>query len=80
MMVTGTITSKSMITIPANIKRKYGFKEGGKVAFIEQDIGVLMVPRKNLIDYYGVDEAHAEELKQAIRELEEEHRREAREE
>jgi bifunctional DNA-binding transcriptional regulator/antitoxin component of YhaV-PrlF toxin-antitoxin module len=69
-----------MITIPASIKRKYGFEEGGKVAFIEQDIGVLLVPKKRFIDYYGVDEAHADELKKAIRELEEEHRREAREE
>jgi bifunctional DNA-binding transcriptional regulator/antitoxin component of YhaV-PrlF toxin-antitoxin module len=79
-MVTGTMTSKSMVTIPADMKRKYGFTEGGKVTFIEQDVGILIVPKKNLIDYYGIDEAHAEELKQAIRELDGEHRREAREE
>jgi AbrB family looped-hinge helix DNA binding protein len=76
---TGTITSKSMITIPAKIMRKYGLKQGDHVNFVESEGCVVLVPKKRLIDYYGVDEAHADEIKQWIKGLDEEHRREARE-
>lgn len=80
MTAVGTVTSKSMINIPASIREKYGFKPGDKVDFVEQKEGVLMIRRGKLMDFYGIDEEHAELLKQAIRELNEEHRREAREE
>ena len=80
MTETATVTSRSMVTIPAKIMRKYGIKEGDKVSFVEEEGYILLVPKKRLIDYYGIDEAHAEEIKKAIRELNEEHRREAREE
>ena len=79
MTETATVTSKSMVTIPAKIMRKYGIKQGDKVDFVEQDVGILMLPKKRLIDYYGIDEAHADEIKRWIKELDEEHRREARE-
>jgi AbrB family looped-hinge helix DNA binding protein len=79
MTETATVTSKSMVTIPAKMMRKYGIKQGDKIDFIEQDVGILMLPKKRLIDYYGIDEAHADEIKRWIKELNEEHRREARE-
>lgn len=79
MTETATVTSKSMVTIPAKMMRKYGIKQGDKIDFIEQDVGILMLPKKRLIDYYGIDEAHADEIKRWIKELDEEHRREARE-
>lgn len=79
MTETATVTSKSMVTIPAKMMRKYGIKQGDKIDFIEQDVGILMLPKKKLIDYYGIDEAHADEIKRWIKELNEEHRREARE-
>ncbi len=79
MTETVTVTSKRMVTIPAALMRKFNIKEGDKLSVVEQDIGFLMYPRKNFIDYYGIDEQRAPEIKKWIKELDEEHRREARE-
>jgi len=74
---TATVTSKSMVTIPAKIRQKYGIREGMKVEFVEMEDAVLMVPLKSLNELKGVDKAHDKVLREAIRELDEEHRREA---
>lgn len=41
-METAVVTTKGQIVIPVNIRRKYGIKNGSKVAFIEQD-GKLII-------------------------------------
>jgi AbrB family looped-hinge helix DNA binding protein len=41
-METSVVTSKGQVLIPVKIRRKFGIKEGTKVAFIEQD-GKLIV-------------------------------------
>ena len=76
---TATVTSKSMVTIPARIRRKYGIREGMKVEFVELDGAVLMIPLLSLRQLRGIDKEHAEALREAIRELNAEHRKEARE-
>jgi len=76
---TATVTSKSMVTIPARIRKKYGIKEGMKVDFVEMEDAVLMVPLKSLKELMGVDKMHEDVLREAIRELNEEHRKEVRE-
>jgi len=78
-IVTATVTNKNMVTIPARIRRKYGIKEGMKVEFIEQDNAVLMIPLMSLRQLRGIDKEHNEVLKEAIRELNAEHRKEAKE-
>jgi AbrB family looped-hinge helix DNA binding protein len=72
-----TVTSKSMVTIPVKIRQKYGIKEGMKVEFVELEDAVLMIPLRSLKELKGVDKAHETALKEAIRELNEEHRKEA---
>ena len=72
-----TVTSKSMVTIPAKIRRKYGIKEGMKVEFVELEDTVLMVPLRTLKELKGAGKAHEKVLREAIRELNEEHRKEA---
>ena len=37
-----TITSKSMITIPAEIREKYRLKQGMKLEFVEYEDGLLL--------------------------------------
>ncbi len=74
---TATVTSKSMVTIPAKIRRKYGIKEGMKVEFVELEDTVLIVPLRSLKQLKSVDKVHEEVLREAIRELNEEHRKEA---
>ncbi|MGC9021334.1 MAG: AbrB/MazE/SpoVT family DNA-binding domain-containing protein [Candidatus Methanodesulfokora sp.] len=73
------VTSKSMVTIPAEIMRKYGIKEGMRVKFIETEAGILMIPIPKLEDLHGIDRQHASVIIEGIRELEAEHRKEARE-
>ena len=74
----GSVTSKSMITIPARVRAKYGFKEGSKVAFVETEGGVLLIPVRSLRELRGSLKSHEKVMRQAVRELEREHREEAK--
>ena len=74
---TATVTSKSMVTIPVKIRQKYNIKEGMKVEFVELEDVVLMIPLRDLKELKGVDKVHEEVLREAIRELNKEHRMEA---
>lgn len=73
-----TVTSKSMITIPSSIRRRYDIKEGDKMQFVEVDGAVMMIPVKSLSEMHGMDRVHAKTLLEGIRELNREHRKEAR--
>lgn len=75
---TATVTSKSMVTIPSSIRRKYGFTEGSKVQFFELDGAVMIIPVKTLAEMHGMDKDRAGLLIEGIRELGREHRKEAR--
>jgi AbrB family looped-hinge helix DNA binding protein len=77
MTETATVTSKSMINIPASIRKKYGIKEGDKVVFLETDHGLVLLRVPPLDELFGSGRAHKDELIRAVRELEAEHRREA---
>jgi len=43
-METAVITTKGQVVIPVKIRRKYGMKNGTKVAFIEQGDKVIIQP------------------------------------
>jgi AbrB family looped-hinge helix DNA binding protein len=73
--LTCTITGKGTVTIPAEIRRKYGLKKGSRVKFIETDGGILLVPIIPLENLFGVDREAKETVYQMIRELQEERRR-----
>jgi AbrB family looped-hinge helix DNA binding protein len=75
-----TITEKGTVTIPAEIRRKYGLKKGSRVKFIETDEGILLVPIIPLENLFGVDKDAKETVYRMVRELQEERRREASEE
>jgi AbrB family looped-hinge helix DNA binding protein len=75
---TATVTSKSMVTIPAKIRRKYGIKDGSKIEFVELDGSILMIPLKSLKELRGIDKEHKKLVIKGIKELEGEHRREAK--
>lgn len=44
-----------MITLPADIRRKYSIKKGSKVKFMEEEKGILVVPVPRLEDLFGID-------------------------
>ena len=76
---TATVTSKSMVNIPASIRKKYGIRAGDKVVFLETEQGLVLLRVPPLNELYGSGRAHRDELIGAVRELEAEHRREATE-
>jgi AbrB family looped-hinge helix DNA binding protein len=75
---TATVTSKSMINIPAKIRKKYSITEGTKIVFVENDDGRLeLIPVPPLSELFGAGRDKRKALLEGIRELEREHRREA---
>jgi len=79
MTETATVTSKSMINIPASIRKKYGIREGDKVVFVETDQGVMLIRVPPLDELFGSGREHKDKLIRGVKELEAEHRREAAE-
>ncbi len=67
-----------MVSIPAKIREKYGIHQGSKLEFVESDEGVLLVPVKSLGELRGAFKPHEKLVREGIRELEREHRKEAR--
>jgi AbrB family looped-hinge helix DNA binding protein len=80
MRQTATVTSKSMVTIPSKIMKKYSLHQGSKVEFVEVDEGLFIVPLKTLRELRGAGKNNAKALIEGIKELEKEHREEARRE
>ena len=62
-----TITSKSMITIPAEIREKYRLKQGMKLEFVEYEDGLLLVPVKSLRELRGTFKPHEKAMRDAVR-------------
>ena len=79
MAESATVTSKSMINIPAKIRHRYGLKEGAKIIFLESEAGITLIPVPSISALFGIDKKNKDILLKSVRELEEEHRREARE-
>jgi AbrB family looped-hinge helix DNA binding protein len=77
---TSTVTSKSMINFPARLRRKYGIRTGSKVAFVETEAGLLLVPLLSVKQMFGIDSEHHKEIIEGIRELHRMRREEARKE
>lgn len=73
-----TITSKNMVAIPARIMERYGLEQGSKLEFVEMEDGLLLVPVRTLKELRGALKSHAKIIREGIRELEREHREEAR--
>lgn len=72
-----TVTDKGTVTIPAEIRRKYGLRRGSRVKFVETEEGILLVPVTPLEELFGVDRDKKEAVSRMIRELQDERVREA---
>ena len=79
MRETSTVTSKSMVNIPARLRRRYNIKPGSKIVFVEKDSEILLVPVPTIDQLFGIDRNHSQTLLEAARELNIERRREAAE-
>lgn len=54
-MVRARLTTKGQLTIPVQIRKRYGLQAGDEVEFIAEEKGTYLVPikKKSLIDLYG---------------------------
>ncbi len=73
-----TVTSKSMVTIPSRLRKKLGLHQGSKVEFKEIEEGLLLIPLKSLEELRGAGRRNRRLLLDAVRELNREHRSEAK--
>ena len=80
MTETATVTSKSMVNIPARLRERYKIEAGSKIVFIEKEGEIVLVPVPSIESLFGIDRDHGDALREAARELNEERRREARSE
>jgi AbrB family looped-hinge helix DNA binding protein len=55
-MVRARISSKGQLTIPQEIRERYGLDTGDEVEFLSEEKGAYLVPlkRKKLTDLYGI--------------------------
>lgn len=70
-----TVTSKRMMTIPADIARKYGIRKSTRLEVIDTGKGILLVPIVPLEELFGVDDRDF--AREMISEIHKERRREA---
>lgn len=54
-MVRARLTSKGQLTVPVEIRRRYGLDTGDEVEFVAEERGAYLVPlkRKKLSELYG---------------------------
>lgn len=76
---TATVTSKSMVNIPARLRARYKIKPGSKIVFVEKGSEIILVPVPTLDALFGIDKDHSQALREGVRELNVERRREANE-
>ncbi|MHA1679903.1 MAG: AbrB/MazE/SpoVT family DNA-binding domain-containing protein [Promethearchaeota archaeon] len=43
-----TVTNRGMISIPAELRRKYNIKDGDKISVIEDEEGIKIIPIEDL--------------------------------
>jgi len=69
---------KGLIVLPAELRRRYGIKEGSEVILIDEVDRVVLIPRQGLEELYGMAKTYGTVIDDMIRELHGERRDEAR--
>jgi AbrB family looped-hinge helix DNA binding protein len=77
--LTYTITEKGTVSIPSALRSKYGLRKGAKVEFIDADEGIVIVPVVPIQTLFGIDKSRKKLVRQMVREIHKERRREASE-
>ena len=77
--LTYTITEKGTVSIPSEIRKKYGLRKGAKVEFLDTDEGIVIVPVVPFEALFGADRSRKKLVRDMVHEIHEERRREASE-
>jgi AbrB family looped-hinge helix DNA binding protein len=72
-METSRISTKGQIVIPSRLRKKYGFKTGDRITFIEEDKFVIIQPKTKWVDICGSVEPlfSPEEMRKKLKEMRE---------
>jgi AbrB family looped-hinge helix DNA binding protein len=72
-METSRISTKGQIVIPSRLRKKYGFKTGERITFIEEDKFVIIQPKTKWVDICGSVEPlfSPEEMRKKLKEMRE---------
>jgi AbrB family looped-hinge helix DNA binding protein len=74
-----TVTEKGTVSIPSHIRKKHRLEKGAKVEFMDTKEGIIMVPVVPIEDLFGVDASRKKLIREMIREIHDDRRREASE-
>jgi AbrB family looped-hinge helix DNA binding protein len=77
--LTYTITEKGTVSIPSHIRNKYRLRKGSKVEFIDSEEGIIIVPILPIEELSSADKTRKKLVRDMIREIHEERKREASE-
>ncbi|RLE92598.1 MAG: hypothetical protein DRN04_09770 [Thermoprotei archaeon] len=64
------------MVLPAELRRKYGIKEGSEVVLIDNKGYLIMIPRRSITELYGSAKEYGDIIDEMIREIHEERKRE----
>jgi len=69
-----SVTTKGQITIPIELRRKFGIEEGAKVEVVEEERGIMIRKLPSIFDLAGsgAGKGNVEELKKMLDEMREE--------
>ena len=73
-MLKTKLSKNGMITLPAEIKKRYNINPGDEVSFVKTDDGYILIPVVDIFDLINPDEL--ELAKEIIEELREERQKE----
>jgi antitoxin PrlF len=73
-MTEGAVTKKGQITIPVEIRRKFGIEESSKVEVVEEEGKIVIKKRPSIFDLAGsgAGKGSVEELKSMLDQMREE--------
>ncbi len=68
-----SVTRKGQITIPVELRRKFGIEEGAKVEVVEEESGIVIRKLPSIFDLAGsgAGKGNVEELKRILDEMRE---------
>ena len=69
-----SVTRKGQITIPVELRRKFGIEEGAKVEVVEEECGIVVKKLPNIFNIAGsgTGKGNVEELKKILDRMREE--------
>jgi AbrB family looped-hinge helix DNA binding protein len=64
---TATVTSKSMVNIPAKLRARHKIEPGSKIVFVEKGPEIILVQVPTIDALFGIDRDHSQALIEAAR-------------